>query len=90
MLLWPHEEHLPALVRANLMRLRDTGPMRELEASRETWTFECLPWSVEPPLHLVLRNERFEPLELVIEGDGQWRSWRPLEVPRFAPAEPRY
>ena len=83
MIRWPREDRLPELVRSNLRRARGCAALKEREADRETWTFELLPWSSEYPLRMTLRNERFEPFEIVIDADGVWRSFRPAEVPRL-------
>jgi hypothetical protein len=84
---WPTGEGLPAHVGANLEHLKGSGVLVDLEADPDTWIFDALPWSEEPPLRLVLRNSRFEPLEIVLDADGMWRRRRLPSVPRF-PAPP--
>jgi hypothetical protein len=83
MIRWPHARALPPDVRANLERLRGSVALAELEAGSEAWAFEILPWSDTYPLRLRFRNQRSEPLEVVIDADGLWRRSRPLEDPRF-------
>lgn len=84
MIRWPTGERLPAHVRANLEHLKGSAALLNLEADPDTWFFDALPWSEEHPLRLILRNSRFEPLEIIFDADGVWRrQWLP-EVPRFS------
>jgi hypothetical protein len=73
MIEWPDNAKLFPNVRANLDKLRDSGPLRELDASKDTWRFESLPWSADYPFRLLLRNERREVVEVTLSSPGFWR-----------------
>lgn len=83
MIRWPkNPDLLPRHVQDNLEHFRVTGIARELEQSEEHWSFETLGWSDEVFVRLRLRNDRFEPLDVVLDGDGgAWRVVHPQEEP---------
>jgi hypothetical protein len=83
MIRWPTSPSLGPQVQANLEHLKGNVALLDLEADRETWTFESLPWCDERPLRLLLRNSHFEPLEIVLNEDRTWLRVHPNEVPRF-------
>ncbi len=87
MIRWPTTQSLPPQVRANLEHLKGNAALLDLQADGDTWVFESLPWSEERPLRLLLRNSRFEPLEIVLNEDGTWLRSHPPEVPRFPVSE---
>ncbi|HEY6460022.1 MAG TPA: hypothetical protein VIY73_07710 [Polyangiaceae bacterium] len=83
MIEWPHIANLPRAVEARLERLRATRAIQEIEAEEEHWLVDGLPWQDATPVTLILRNESYEPVEVVIELDGTWRRSPLQEVPRF-------
>jgi hypothetical protein len=84
---WPTNQSLPPQVFVNLEHLKGNAALLDLEADPDTWKFESLPWAEGRPLRLLMRNSRFEPLEITLNDDGTWLRSHPPEVPRFPASE---
>jgi hypothetical protein len=72
MIVWPDEKRMKSEGREGVRRFRDTSAAAELEASKEKWTVIAWPWTSEPPLRVMLENERHEVVSVTMNEGGMW------------------
>jgi hypothetical protein len=66
------EEKLEGAGKSNVERFRKSAAARELEEENTTWVFHSWSRLAEPPVRIILMNERGDEVTWTLDAEGFW------------------
>lgn len=77
------------IAKTNLEYFAASAAARELDDDSRVWTVVEWSWTPGPPMTIVLRSDRGETTDFIVDASGTWRMRRePIEPKTKHPGEP--